>query len=116
MDALELAKLTLRGAGVLVYSPAEHPDICKAPYVVLRYSGTYASITSAKVGSSTIEVNCYVPLAQYDQLFLLKKQVKAIMKALEHQIKPTGHESADLPSDTYKAHTSYIEYQVLKRL
>lgn len=116
MDALQVAQATLRAEGFSVYDPGEFAGVCKAPYVVLRYSGTYASFAGNKVGSSVIEAHCFVPLTEYAKLAPYKASVKATLRRLQHQLKPTGHESNDGIEQAYKAHSAYIEYQVLKRL
>lgn len=116
MDAREIAKGVLMAAGLLVYDPGEHIGECKAPYVVLRYTGTYASIQSRHVGSETLEARCYVPLAQYSALKPLKQQVKKALRPLAKQLRPNGHEGADTIEEAYKAHSATVEYDIMKTL
>lgn len=116
MDGVERIRSVLKADGLLVYDPGNHPDKCKAPYVVVRQMGTYASIQSRLTGYTLAQVYVYVPLDAYGQLTGLAARVKQLLAPLHRQLRPTGHESPDMIEEEYRAHSRSIEYQILKPL
>lgn len=105
---------TLTAAGVTVYDPGLKTGICTAPYVVVQESGTYPLAQSWRLGYSLIEVHCYVPLNRYAALGELLMAVKAALRPLYPDLRPTGGVAPCGINDKFKAHEAAVEYQILK--
>ena len=116
MKAEERAKTLLQKAGMLVYEPGQQAGICKAPYVVAHCFGNYPTIQSRNLRYTLLKLHCYVPLDgnQTAALGILADRVKAAMRDMHGQAKPTGQEGVDMVESDFKALSRTIEYQVLK--
>jgi len=109
-------KQILRDAGMTVQNPGQHPDKCTSPYIVVQNTGTYPSIASNRTGYTLVTVHCYVPLNSYGKLQPLINSVKQAVWPHRSNYRPTGNEGIHVIDQNFMAHTSYIEYQVLRRL
>ncbi len=108
-------KNTLRSVGLTVKLPGQYEAPCKEPYVVVHNIGTYGYAANALTGYTLIYVRCYVPLNSYSKLQPLVESVKAALSSVS-SLTPTGNEGIHQIDNTYKAHTSYVEYQVMRTL
>lgn len=104
----------LLAAGISAYAPGAHPDQCRAPYAVVRHSGLYATEISRRLCYALIQVHLYVPLDAYETLPALEASAREALRSLASQVRPTGHVTADMIEEDYRAHTRAIEYMVLK--
>lgn len=109
-------KNALSAAGIDVRYPGAKPGICTSPYVVVQSGGTYPYAVSNRLGYTLISVHCYVPLPNYAGLEPLVKQVKAALAPLYPDLRPTGNQGIDMINDNFKAHESFVEYMIQKRL
>ena len=107
---------TLSTAGIEVHYPSSKQGVCNSPYVVVQNFGTYDYAQSRRLGYTLIEVHCYVPVNQYQQLDSFISSVKAALAPLTLDLRPTGNEGIPDINDTFRAHTGYIEYMIQKRL
>lgn len=106
----------LSAAGIEVRYPGAKQGICTLPYTVVQNFGTYQYADSNRLGYTVIAVHCYVPLNQYPELQKLINRVKAALSPLYPDLRPTGSESNHTINDNFKAHESYVEYMIQKRL
>ena len=116
MDAWQRTKAHLKACGHLAYAPGEHVGVCKTPYIVLHEGGTVRMIESRHVGYATLNVICYVPLGRYEDMVPMAARVRADMRALAPQVRPTGYMGPTIIEEEYKAHSKTLEYQTQKRL
>jgi hypothetical protein len=61
-------------------------------------------------------VHCYVPLVCYDGLALLVDRVRAALSGMEPDLRPTGRLGVHTINDQFRAHETFVEYLVQKRL
>lgn len=108
-------KNALRTAGLTVKLPGQYEAPCKEPYVVVHDGGTYGYAANRHTGYTLLYVRCYVPIDSYSKLQLLMESVKTALAPFSF-IMPTGNEGIHQIDNTYKAHTSYVEYQVMRTL
>lgn len=117
MSYYEKIKSQLAAAGVRVYLPGMYKGECREPYVVVQDSGTYSTAETRRSGYSLIAVWCFVPLNQYSLLSSLVTTVKKALYPFHGTLlAPTGNEGTHSINNTYKSHTTYVEYQVLRKL
>ena len=107
---------TLAGAGIDVAHPGAKQTICLAPYAVVQVAGTYPFAVSRRLGYTLITVHCYVPLSSYQQLSVLTERVRAALRSLEPDLRPTGGEGVHLINDKFRAHHGTVQYMLLRRL
>lgn len=107
--------LHLKSKEIDVYSPGQKTDTCITPYIVIVDNGQYGMAGSNRNGYSLIDVLVFVPLNKYSQIEGYRAQIKGYMKEL-NCIKATGLETPVIIDDLVKAHTTSIQYQILKRL
>lgn len=100
---------------MLCYKPGIAQGACKAPYVVVRGGGAYArgASGSASIGYRIVTLYCFVPRVSGD-LAALVARVKAAMRELGGQLRPTGNEGPEMIEDNYDARSQTIEYMVLR--
>ena len=55
-----------------------------------------------------------LPLDAYETLPALEASAREALRGLASQVRPTGHVTADMIEEDYRAHTRAIEYMVLK--
>lgn len=108
-------KQLLRSAGLNVKLPGQYESPCKEPYIVIHDGGTYPYAANALTGYTLLYIRCYVPLDSYSKLQPLVERVKSVLSP-EAFIMPTGNEGIHQIDNTYKAHTTYVEYQVMRTL
>lgn len=115
MDAVDRTREHLQGEGLLCYKTGIAQGPCKTPYVVVRGGGAYArgASGSASIGYRIVTLYCFVPRAGGD-LAALVAQVKAAMRELRGQLRPTGNEGPEMLEDNYDARSQTIEYIVLR--
>lgn len=115
MDAVDRVREHLQSRGVLCYKPGIAQGPCKTPYVVARGGGAYArgASGSASLGYRIVTLYCFVPRTSGD-LTALVAQVKAAMRDLRGQLRPTGNEGPEMLEDNYDARSQTVEYMVLR--
>lgn len=106
----------LLAAGIDVRSPAAKQGVCTSPYVVVQNMGTYRYAQSNRLAYTLISVHCYVPMVNYDGLGKLVRRVGTVLEELEPDLRPTGSKGVHTINDKFKAHETYLEYMVQKRL
>lgn len=111
----ENVKSVLRSAGITVKLPGQYEAPCKESYVVIQNGGTYSYAVGTLTGYTLLYIRCYVPLSNYGKLQPLLERVKTALFPLT-SITPTGNEGIHQIDNTYQAHTSYVEYQVMRTL
>ena len=116
MDAITRIREALLADGLAVYEPGQHPDVCKAPYLVVRQGETTPTAGTNKTGYTLATVFLYVPLNQYDQLATIAAQAQGLLEPLQPQVRPTGNLGPDIIEPDYKAHSRGMEYMILKKL
>lgn len=114
MDAVDRVREHLQNSGIPCYKPGIAQGKCAVPYVVARGGGAYALGTSAggHVGYRVVTLYCFVPRTSGD-LAALVARVKAAMRELRGQLKPTGNEGPEMLEDSYDARSQSIEYTAL---
>lgn len=106
----------LSAAGIEVRYPGIKQGICTSPYAVIQDLGTYPYAESNRLGYTVVGVHCYAPLNQYPELYRLIKRVKSALETLAPDLRPTGNESNHTINNDFRAHESYVEYMIQKRL
>lgn len=103
----------LKKDGFDVYFPAQKAGECKAPYVVVKESGTtqYLDFSSAAV---LYDLLCYVPKSKYSELQPFVTRVKESMKGLWPMITPMNYEVPSFYDDTVDAHMISVQYRNIK--
>lgn len=109
-------KSALSGAGIDVRYPGAKQGICTAPYVVVQMSGTYPYAESNRLGYTLITVHCYAPLPDYSALDELVVRVRAALRPLSPDLRPTGYQTMNTINDRFQAHESSVEYMVQRRI
>lgn len=108
---LELIIIILKENNIDAYPPATHKGECKAPYVVVKNSGS-SQIGNFSSQYDYYDILCYVPQNEYTSLFRYKKSVKEIIeKNLFPRLMPAGQETADYFDDAVKGHMSSVLYR-----
>lgn len=115
MDACDKAREHLTAQSILCYKPGVHLNKCKEPYVVVRGGGAYAQgmSGSTSIGYRIVTLYCFVPREGGDLPALVAK-VKAAMRELRSQMKPTGNEGPEMIEQEYDARSQSIEYRVMR--
>lgn len=103
----------LKDAGVEVYFPSQKKGECKAPYVVVKDSGT-AQYQTFSSDATTYEILCYVPVDRYSTLQVFAAQIKELMRGLWPMIVPIRYETPPFYDDTVNAHMTSIQYRNIK--
>lgn len=118
MRAQERARTLLMDAQIPVYEPGQYAGQCKVPYVVVQCYGNYPTVQARRLTYTLLLVRCYVPLdgKQTEALAALAERVRAAMRPMRPQARPTGQEGPHMIEESYKALSCYIEYQILKRM
>lgn len=106
----------LRAAGIEVRDPAAKQGVCSAPYVVVQEMGTYRYAQSDRLAYTLLSVHCYVPVVRYDALEVLVGKVGAALAALAPDLRPTGSKGVHTINDRFRAHETYLEYMVQKKV
>lgn len=111
----ELIFKTLKDNGIDVHMPAIKEDICRKPYVILKYAGS-----SKVAGLSTIQdwytIMCYVPEDRYTDLNKYVKKVEDIMHTLQPEIVSTNQKTPSFYDQTVKAHMVSVQYRNYKKI
>ena len=105
----------LKSKGFKVYSPGQHQGICNESYIVLRDGGGNRVAGSYKLGWSVIDVIIYHPQDKYSSLGDYVESIKTAMKEIK-ELKFTGLQTPGLIEEDKQAHTTSLQYQILKRL
>jgi len=105
----------LKEKGLNPYPPGQHKGLCTEKYCVVRESSQVPSFRSNRVGYRLIDIIVFVPLASYIEVEPYVNEVKAAMKELPF-LRCTGNETPVITDDDKKAYTTFIEYQILKKL
>lgn len=121
MIVYNTVKSILRDNDIDVYLPGQYPNdgasgVCRSPYVVIQNGGTYSLGLGYVSGYTLLRVHAYVPINQYPILSELIAKIKKLLAPLDDMIYPTGNEFIHVIDDNRKAHTTYIEYQILRRI
>jgi hypothetical protein len=103
-------KDNLKSNGIDVYSPGTKQDECKAPYVVVKASGS-SEYNGYSTDVNYYDVMCYVPQLKYSTLLPFVKQVEDVMKKIEPKVKPMNSKSPSFYDDKYKAHMISVSYR-----
>lgn len=106
----------LRTAGIDVRNPAAKQGTCGSPYVVVQDMGTYRYAQSCQLGYGLVSVHCYAPMVNYEALGALVRRVEAALKGLSPDLRPTGNKGVHIINDKFKAHETYVEYMIQKRV
>lgn len=106
----------LSRADIDVALPGARQGVCVSPYAVVQKTGTYRYASSPRLGYTVITVHCYVPLGCYGQLDILIGRVKAALRTLSPDLRPSGSEGIHLINDHFRAHESSVQYMLQKRL
>ena len=106
----------LRAVGIDVRNPAAKQGVCDAPYVVVQEMGTYRYAQSHRLGYTLVSVHCYVPMARYDQLEMLTQRVREALAGLAPDLRPTGNAGVHSINDRFRAHETYVEYMIQRKV
>ena len=105
----------LKDNGIDVYGPAQKTGACKAPYTVIKSSGS-SRFGQFSTTQNFFDVLCYVPQAVYSQLDEYVDKVAKTMKGLEPMIKPTHFRTSSFYDDTVKAHMVSMQYRYYRKI
>ena len=108
----DITQKALVDAGVDTYPPATYKGDCKAPYCVLRDSGSEPiSKTSSERHFYTLL--CYVPRNKYLELASFVERCKAVMAQppIYPMLMPTGTETPSFYDDTNNSYMISIQYR-----
>lgn len=107
---------TLSDAGIDVALPGAKQDICTFPYAVVQDAGTYPYALSPELGYTLITVHCYAPLGSYRQLAILIERVKAALRTLAPDLRPSGKDGVHIINDKFRAHEGSVQYIIMRSL
>lgn len=105
----------LESKGFKVYSPGQHTGSCTESYIVLRDAGGNRTAGSRRLGWGLIDAIIYHPVNNYSTLGDYAKSVKAAMNEIK-ELQFTGLQTPVLIEEEKQAHTTSLQYQLLKRL
>lgn len=108
----DIVQQTLVDNEVDTYPPDVKYGDCKAPYAVLKDSGS-AKIAQFSSQYRYYELLCYVPKGAYKDLMPFVDKCKEVMarQPIYPMLMPTGTETPSYFDDTYNAYMISIQYR-----
>jgi len=115
VNIITRAQALLKSHDLDAYAPGQYVGRCAQPYAVLRLGGTYPTAQGARLRYTLMQVYCYAPLGEAapQRLDAFARQVKAALRGMRNQARPTGQEGPDTLEEAYRALSRRLEYQVL---